>query len=117
MPEIKVIDPHQQLVMYANIWFQDNQANYTPQIKDLFAAYLQKHADYITAQQQLAAMTAPQPPKISENIAFKDLPPEGQVQMAKLGGINIQPQTPPANMGTQTGTPGKGPNLGNIVGG
>lgn len=32
--------------------------------------------------------------KVSESIGFKDLPPDGQVQMAKQAGIKIQPPAP-----------------------
>lgn len=35
-------------------------------------------------------------PKVAESIAFKDLPPEGQVQMAKQAGITISQPTPQA---------------------
>lgn len=38
--------------------------------------------------------TAPPPNKVSEAISFKDLPPDGQQQMAKQAGIDIAPPTP-----------------------
>lgn len=44
--------------------------------------------------QQQAQMAAQQQPanKVSESISFKDLPPEGQVQMAAQAGIQLTPQ-------------------------
>jgi hypothetical protein len=58
---------------------------------------------------ELAALPQPPPPqaskelqqqamknKVSESINFKDLPPDGQVQMAKQAGITISPPTPQA---------------------
>lgn len=43
--------------------------------------------------------------KVSESIGFKDLPPEGQVQMAQQAGIKIQ-TPPPQQQGTQGGQQG-----------
>ena len=37
--------------------------------------------------------------KVSESISFKDLPPDGQVQMAKQAGINLQPSVAPPGGG------------------
>jgi hypothetical protein len=41
--------------------------------------------------------------KVSESIGFKDLPPEGQVQMAAQAGIQINPPQPGTQMGGQAG--------------
>ncbi len=46
--------------------------------------------------------------KVSESISFKDLPPDGQVQMAQQAGIKIQPpapqeQTQPGSLQSSTG--------------
>lgn len=53
--------------------------------------------------------------KVSESISYKDLPPEGQQQMAQQAGINIglpSPQSPVDNQpgGAQTGSKLKKPN-------
>ncbi len=45
-------------------------------------------------------------PKVAESIAFKDLPPEGQVQMAKQAGITIsQPKAQPVDNSSLTKVP------------
>lgn len=43
-------------------------------------------------EQQAMAAQQPQQPKISENISFKDLPPDGKVQMAQRAGIQLDPR-------------------------
>ena len=50
----------------------------------------------------LAPPPQPQPQKPSESISFKDLPPQGQVQMAAQAGIQI---TPPQPMGVPPQAP------------
>jgi hypothetical protein len=50
---------------------------------------MQALVDSGVAQKQQPATEAKTP---SESIAFKDLPPEGQAQMAQQAGINITPQ-------------------------
>lgn len=49
-------------------------------------------------KQEAAAVKNPQPqmPPPKEQISFKDLPPEGQVQMAAQAGIQLQPEQTPA---------------------
>jgi hypothetical protein len=111
MPEIKVRDPHMELIQVATIQFQENQQQYPPEVQQLFQQYVEKHLKYIQAQKEIAAMSAPQIPQPNESINFKDLPPEGQAQMAKQAGIDIGAQNP------QAGLPGATSNLGNIVGG
>lgn len=61
----------------------------------------------IAAIQNIPPYPHPTPPeqKVSESIAFKDLPPTGQIQMAKQAGIDLtQPPMPPA-----PGAPGQPP--------
>jgi hypothetical protein len=51
----------------------------------------------IDEQEKQKLLTPPPPPpqqKPSESISFKDLPPEGQVQMAAQAGIQIAPPQP-----------------------
>ena len=58
-------------------------------------------------QAQGGGQNGDQQQKVSESIGFKDLPPEGQVQMAKQAGITIQqpaPQ-PPQGQPSQPGQP------------
>lgn len=46
--------------------------------------------------------------KVSESIAFKDLPPDGQVQLAAQAGIKIQPPPPPAPPQSEKKPPAQG---------
>jgi hypothetical protein len=58
--------------------------------------------------QQAAAKNAPPPKQPAESISFKDLPPEGQMQMAKQAGIQLappQPMPPPPGAGTAPAPP------------
>lgn len=115
LPEIKVRDNHKELIMIATIHFQENQLNYAPEVIDLFTKYAEKHTQYLQAEAQLAEQVKP---KINESLNFKDLPPEGQVQMAKQAQIDI---SPPQGGGPAPDTAGTGQtpayNLGNLVGG
>lgn len=44
-------------------------------------------------------------PKVGESINFKDLPPDGQAQMAKQAGINLQPPQPDNQTNSQATPP------------
>ena len=59
VPEVKIRDPHKDLIIYANVWFQDHSATYPPEIKDLFQQYLEQHLKYIQSAMQAQAMAAP----------------------------------------------------------
>lgn len=69
----------------ANVWLEAN----APEV--LFAND-ERVQQVIQAKQQAAAATSepPKPPSLS--ISFKDMPPDGQAQMAKLAGINLHPE-------------------------
>ena len=66
----------------ANVWLEAN----APEI--LFAN--DPRVQQVIQQRQQAAQSAAKPP--SESISFKDLPPEGQSQMAKQAGIDLHPE-------------------------
>ncbi|HOM78021.1 MAG TPA: hypothetical protein PLT50_02355 [bacterium] len=63
MPEIKIRDQHQELVMAATIHFEENQMNYPPEVQQLFQDYIEKHFSYIQAEQEIRAMAQPQMPQ------------------------------------------------------
>jgi hypothetical protein len=46
------------------------------------------------AQEMLGQQGKPPPTKVSESINYKDLPPEGQVQLAAKAGLQIAPPPP-----------------------
>jgi hypothetical protein len=121
LPDIKVRDDHTALLQVVSIHFEDNQANYTPDIVKLFMDYAKKHMQYLQAAKQIAAeaamAVAPKPPTTSIN--FKDLPPDGQQQLAAQDRLNINPQanvggTVPGNEGTGQPAPY---NLTSLIGG
>jgi len=88
-----------------------------PQAKLVVSKILQ--ATNVISPLELSVASKPQPVsqaqsasqyKVSESIAFKDLPPEGQTQMAQQAGIKLQPQVQPQSQPTQpaqTGLPTK----------
>ena len=92
MPEIKVRDPHKDLVMYANVWFSEHP-EYPTEVKDLFQKYLEKHMQYIQSAAQVQAMSQP-------------VVPQG------MGAENMQNKMDQSTtQGTQDGLPGAGYNL------
>lgn len=98
MPEIKVRDPHMELIQVVSIHFEENQMNYTPEIQALFEQYAQKHIQFLQSEQEIKAMMAP-PPMMPLDAG------------ANMDGAN--PGTIPENMGT--GGP-QNYDLGNIAG-
>ena len=102
MPEIKVKDPHKELIMYANVWFEENQMSYPPEVKDLFGQYLQKHLKYIQSAAEIQAMSAPQLP-------------QGAGPTGLLGRMGFNPAQG-ATQGTTEGVPGNTYQLGQIAG-
>lgn len=96
MPEIKIRDHHQELIIAVNIHFAENEALYPEEIKQIFTTYAEKHLQYIQAQQQIIAMSQP----IIPQAASPD-----QIQ----GGINAPGQE--TTQGTTEGLPGGGYNL------
>lgn len=63
MPEVKVRDPHKDLIMYANVWFQDHP-DYPPEVKDIFQKYLEQHMKFIQSAAQISAMSQPVQPQM-----------------------------------------------------
>lgn len=114
LPEIKVRDPHQELVQVGTIHFEENQANYSPEIQQLFQKYVEKHMRYLQAEQEIAAMTKPQPPKINESLNYKDAPPDIQRQIEGAAGMTPSQTNVPVQDNTGTGQP-NGYNLGQIA--
>lgn len=99
MPEIKVRDPHKDLIMYANVWFSEHP-EYPEEVKNIFEEYFNAHMKYIKSEQELAAMSRPVLPQGSQ--------PNNLIQQM-AGGPNQE------MMGQQEGLPNQGYNLGNIV--
>ena len=67
----------------ANVWLEVNAP-------DVLYGSDPRVAQVIQRQQASAANANARPP--SESISFKDLPPEGQAQMAKQAGIDLNPE-------------------------
>lgn len=63
LPEIKVRDPHQELVSVVSIHFEEHQQEYPPEVIELFGIYTQKHIRFIQAEQEIAMMSQPQLPQ------------------------------------------------------
>jgi hypothetical protein len=93
MPDVKVRDPHKELIMYANVWFQDHQAKYPQPIKDLFAQYLQQHMKYIQSEMQIKAMSQPVVPGAAPANALQDQmgQTKGMNEGNPGGGYNLKP--------------------------
>ena len=103
MPEIKVRDPHKDLIMAITIKYEEAGANYSPDVDEIFQKYVEDHIKYIQAAQEVNQMVNPPQPQLP---AGGQMSPE---QMATAGGGVV-----PDNMGTGAKAPY---NLGPIVAG
>lgn len=64
------------------------QTPYGPQIDQMMRYHVAMHQQRLAQLQQSQGMARPP----AESIAFKDLPPAGQIQMAQQAGIQLTPQ-------------------------
>lgn len=62
LPEIKVRDSHLELMQLAAIHFEDHQAEYAPEIVELFTTYTEKHMRFMQSAQEIQQLTAPVQP-------------------------------------------------------
>lgn len=60
-PEIKVRDPHMELIQLITIEFEDKQAEYAPEVQQLFMQYVEKHMRFLQSAQEIQQLTAPPP--------------------------------------------------------
>lgn len=106
MPDIKVRDPHMDLIQVANMRFEDNKLSYTPEVQALFEQYVEKHLKFIQSEKEVQAMAAPQIPQAQD--------PNAMAAMMGGGG-----GTPPAFdagvVGDQEGLPSEGYDLESII--
>lgn len=66
LPEIKVRDPHKDLIMAITIKYEENGATYPPDVDAIFQKYVEDHIKYIQAAQQVQQMAnPPQPPMVN----------------------------------------------------
>lgn len=84
VPEIKAREPHKELIVLANMHFEDNEENYTPEIKSAFEQYVLKHMRYIQGEQEVAAMSQPQ---IAQGVSPNEM-------MGAMGSGGQSPQMP-----------------------
>jgi len=108
MPEIKIRDPHMELVQYAAIWFEEHQASYPEEIKSLFTMYSEKHIRFLQSEQEVKQLSAPPTPQVASPDALT----------AAMGGnpTNTDPNSGAIPDNAGTGQPA-GYNLGTIAGG
>lgn len=100
MPDIKVRDSHMELMQIATLHYEDHQAEYPPEIAEMFTQYVEKHMRYIQSEQEIQQLMAP-PPQ-----------PQGADALSQALGANPGNEEIPDAMGTGE-TPGY--NLGAIV--
>jgi hypothetical protein len=102
MPEVKVRDMHKELMQFATVYYEENQAEIPEESVPLFEKYIEKHMRYLQSAAEISAMSQPQIPGA--------VPPSGGPVPtdAGAGGGEI-----PGNQGTGEVNPY---NLGNIVG-
>ena len=94
LPEIKIRDAHEDLIMAVNVHFS-NVEMLPPEIQQILEKYVEKHLQYIQAHQEMMAMTQPTMPQPGNPAQLMDAPPE--------------------NMGEQEGLPNPTYNLGQIT--
>lgn len=98
LPTIKIRDPHEDLIIGANVYFGDIEG-LPPQVQEVLEQYVERHLKFLQAKQEVTAMKQPQLPA-----------PAGAGNLGAQMGFN------PANA-EQQGLPAPTYNLGNIVGG
>ena len=98
LPEIKIRDQHEDLIVNANVYFGDVE-RLPEEVLKVLEQYVKKHSQHIQAKKELNMMMQPQLPPA---------PGAGGIQGAIGGGFN------PAGA-DQQGLPSQGYNLGNIV--
>jgi hypothetical protein len=108
MPNIKIRDQHEELIVAVNVHYTENEANYPEEIKQLFEDYTNKHMAYIKSKQEMLMMK--NPPQVNPAGAGAELPPEAGMGGAPSGAPDM---TDPNN---QMGTANPTYNLSNIVG-
>lgn len=65
LPEIKVRDPHMELLQLASLALQDLQGDeLPPEIMEVWQEYVQKHLSFIQSQKEVQAMSQPQMPVV-----------------------------------------------------
>jgi len=63
MPEIKIRDQHEDLIVASNAHYTENEANYPEEVREVFEKYVTKHMGYIQSQQEINAMKQPVMPQ------------------------------------------------------
>jgi hypothetical protein len=66
MPEIKVRDPHMELIQAVSLRFEEMGQQYTPEVTELFEQYIQKHLMFLQSEQEIQMMAQPQLPQPQE---------------------------------------------------
>jgi len=100
MPEIKIRDEHEDLIVASNAHYTENEANYPEEIREVFEKYVTKHMGYIQSQQEIAAMKQPVMPQGMDSSGMS----------SAMGFDPAQAETQGLDENNQTY------NLGNIVG-
>lgn len=98
-PTVLVRDPHEELIVAANVHYEQFEATYPEEIKQAFEDYVQAHLRYIQARAEVQAMSQP-------------VLPTG----TPAGNLEAQMGFDPAQ-GEQQGLPQPAYNLGQIAGG
>lgn len=95
MPEVSPTDDHTTHI-YTHMMVQPKtHATWT---------HIAWHQELLEQQKQQTPQEGDGQQKVSESISFKDLPPDGQVQMAGQAGIKISPNQMPVAPPGQTGS-------------
>lgn len=96
MPEIKIRDAHQDLIIAANVYFDENKETIPEEIAQVFTQYVEKHLKYIQSAKEAAAMSQPVVPQAASPDALgaqmgNDATTAGLTEGAPGGGYNLQP--------------------------
>lgn len=107
LPEIKIRDPHEDLIVAANTYFGEVEA-LAPEVQQILEQYVNKHLGFMQSQQEVTMMKKQQLMMLQGGMP-------GGAQGGVPGGAPQQFQEPPENMGEQEGLPNQTYNLGGIV--
>ena len=106
MPEIKIRDAHEELIVAADVHYKENEAMYPEEVRQMFEDYAKKHMAYITSRSEVVAM---------KQQAMAMMGAAGGGSTPGAGGATIPPTNP--DNGEQAGLPEnrRSYNLNNIV--
>lgn len=95
MPEIKIRDPHMELIQYVSIHYENNKEQYAPEVSQLFEMYVERRLQFLQSAQEIQQLSSPLPPQVATPESMMGMGGDGTVPDAMGTG-----ETPGYNLAT-----------------